>query len=83
MASQAIEQFRAEVRRRRFRRLDDDELAIVERRFWNMHESNAIEGVTPSAEDRELFAVLLEERVPGEEWAGLVDAFERTSSRAA
>ncbi len=86
MASQAIERFRAEVRRRRFRRLTDAELADVKHRALNAHHSNRIEGITPDADTVALFEVLLDERVPAEEWAGLVLAFvqnQRATTHAA
>lgn len=83
MASQRIEQFRAEIRRRRFRRLTDAELADVKRRASNAHHSNRIEGITPDAETEAMFEVLLAERVPAEDWAGLVLGFSRAARPAA
>lgn len=83
MASQRIEQFRAEVRRRRFCPLIDAELADVKRRVSNAHHSNRIEGIVPDADTEAMFEVLLSERVPAEEWAGLVLGFSRAARAAA
>lgn len=86
MARQAIDRFRAEVRRRRFRRLTDAELAEAKRRALNAHHSNRIEGITPDADTAALFDVLIGERVPAEDWADLVLGFmqkQQTATRAA
>ncbi len=75
MTLPAVETFRAQVRARRFPCMSDADLAKVRRKFLNADHSNRIEGIIPSEETRALFDVLLEERVPAQEWTDLVLGF--------
>lgn len=68
--------------RRAAPRMSDTELAEARRNFKNGHLNNRIEGIVPDPETTGLFDVLLDERVPGKEWSGLIMGFPVPARRS-
>lgn len=71
LETRLLASFRARVRALAFTPLSSREAAEAQRSYRNGEENNRLEGLDAAPEDRAFAAMLIEERVPVELWAGL------------